>query len=226
MNCFSVFKSRTANHSRAFTLIELLVVISIIAVLAAMLMPAIAMVRRSAQQTNCASNLRQVGIATIGYMNDMQSLPTPIIPSNWSIGNLLGVSANPTGPALLVEAGFLDNYKVIYCPGVGRQGLSKNFWVPTSWIDTYSSYCWWAGYGYTGSPLPAGILQSVNDPSGMIIASDFASDASATSFSSNHALGLGPAARGGNQLFNDGHVDWKNFSAMTLQQDYFMKFYY
>ena len=60
---------------RGFTLIELLVVISIIAILAAMLMPAIAMVRNSALSARCQSNLHQIGMAFFAYANDLETYP-------------------------------------------------------------------------------------------------------------------------------------------------------
>lgn len=55
---------------RGITLIELLVVISIIAILAAMLLPAIGMVRGMAQATKCASGLRQISLAGQIYATD------------------------------------------------------------------------------------------------------------------------------------------------------------
>src|ERR1700709_140711 len=56
--------------SRAFTLIELLVVIAIIAILAAILFPVFAKAREKARQTTCASNERQLGLATLQYVQD------------------------------------------------------------------------------------------------------------------------------------------------------------
>ena len=58
------------SQARAFTLIELLVVITIIAIFAAMLLPAIGMIRESARSTACRSNLRQFGLADQGYAID------------------------------------------------------------------------------------------------------------------------------------------------------------
>ena len=55
------------SRRRAFTLIELLVVVGIIAVLAALLMPAFTRARENARRVQCASNLRQLAGACIAY---------------------------------------------------------------------------------------------------------------------------------------------------------------
>ena len=61
---------------RSFTLIELLVVIAIVAILVALLLPALAGVRREAKATVCASRLQQLGIGLTMYLSDCdETLP-------------------------------------------------------------------------------------------------------------------------------------------------------
>jgi prepilin-type N-terminal cleavage/methylation domain-containing protein/prepilin-type processing-associated H-X9-DG protein len=62
--------SHKDSKKSAFTLIELLVVIAIIAILAAILFPVFAQAREKARQTSCLSNFKQIGLATMMYIQD------------------------------------------------------------------------------------------------------------------------------------------------------------
>ncbi len=89
------------NHKKqGFTLIELLVVISIIAILASLLLPSIAMVRRAANSTACASNLRQVYLAMAVFDVDYGRLPAPV---DFSVNFAVGWSKRGDWAVRLVE---------------------------------------------------------------------------------------------------------------------------
>ncbi|MEM1356500.1 MAG: prepilin-type N-terminal cleavage/methylation domain-containing protein [Planctomycetota bacterium] len=68
----------TRYHAAGFTLIELLVVISIIVLLIAILLPALSAARGSARAIQCASIIRQFGIANQGYANDSDDFFVPV----------------------------------------------------------------------------------------------------------------------------------------------------
>lgn len=85
-----------------FSLIELLVVVSIIAVLAGMLLPAIGLVRDAARSASCSSNLRQLGMSFHAYADENEGRFPPY--SN----DPLPTDLNHFYPNLLDDAGLVE----------------------------------------------------------------------------------------------------------------------
>jgi prepilin-type N-terminal cleavage/methylation domain-containing protein/prepilin-type processing-associated H-X9-DG protein len=119
-------------HAFGFTLVELLVVIGIIAVLIAILMPALNKAREASRQTVCQSNLRQVGLAMQMYANANQGWPPPGDNTNAFLKTPpnIGYSVGMGWVRRLVEG------KYIYASPQTQVDHSDAFFCPS---DNYSS---------------------------------------------------------------------------------------
>ena len=127
----------------AFTLIELLVVVAIIALLAALLLPALRDARESAKRTACMQHLRQISVGSqmmaddnAGWINgNGQATNYPATSEYWInvIPKYLGGTNSPNGNALV---GRVDPKKTGRgCPSlVGGQFGSNPFGVPSSFV--------------------------------------------------------------------------------------------
>jgi prepilin-type N-terminal cleavage/methylation domain-containing protein len=126
-------------NSRGFTLIELLVVIAIIAILSAMLLPALASAKQKAYRASCMSNLRQWGLALTMYLDDNRQIFPFAKIANGTPGAPAGYNEDdPSWSALIAfhAAGQGDNVWYNALPAyVGGQPLWQIASAPANFVN-------------------------------------------------------------------------------------------
>ncbi len=210
---------------RGFTLIELLVVIAIIAILAAILFPVFAKAREKARQSSCSSNLKQMGLAILQYVQDYdEMMPTHGRDPNLDAATQQRQAMSYPGWVSNVIIPYVKSYDIFTCP-------SKSQSAGGGWVNPHNNnrkslfaYNYRAAEWKSLSDLAnneAGIARIVlvfdaNNPwaDGIIFFTDRYINPYLAGNRSNSCW----HTDNGNYLYADGHVKATNWTQITWEQ--------
>ncbi len=187
-------------HAGGFTLIELLVSISVISILSAMLLPALASSRERARRVMCTSNLRQTGIAMEMYSSDWSSY-FPYRGAGFAREQLTDSSGEFIDGLGLLFGGYVSDLELFFCPSESDYTLDA-IYDPSGRMDgNYFNLAWdQEGGVYNRNSSRASSTRVVVSDLYITYGEDFLGIISRD--------GKVHRGEGHNALYVDGHVRW------------------
>ena len=150
--------TRRKRTTQGFTLIELLVVIAIIAILASILFPVFARARENAKRSSCQSNMKQIGLGMLQYVQDYDEKYIAVS-SNGNIGGTPAIS----WPVAIYP--YTKSREVLRCPSNTASVLGSNAFTGASNTLNYSYNAHMGGSPCASVPItPARSLAALSLP--------------------------------------------------------------
>jgi len=235
--------TRIKETNKGFTLIELLVVVAIIAVLAAILFPVFARARENARRASCLSNLKQVGLGIMMYVQDYdEKYPMQIYYPSFSdsatpvAGKYLQTQAGTPGAFFEIgdtNSGVLDHYitwmdlvypyvksvQVFKCPSSTDAEYYPDYMFNGAFGGMRKNY-----YGVTSSPTS---MASIDRASTTVMMWETGQESNNITYEPKYGnLGVASSItrwpnihknhlEGMNMIYGDGHAKWSSYQSLA-----------
>jgi prepilin-type N-terminal cleavage/methylation domain-containing protein/prepilin-type processing-associated H-X9-DG protein len=219
---------------KGFTLIELLVVVAIIGILAAILFPVFARARENARRSACMSNMKQIGLGLMQYVQDYDERYPPATYCDYDGCAADALDADTGKPSGIFNTNgqdgtdhyrtwmdvifpYVKSTQIFVCPSWSGAAATTNYGYSSAFGGYRSILRSWDGGSGRATSLPI-MMAEVTRPSEIICIAEYPSSSSPmmgpidirAQAANPDSIRATPHLDGGTAVYADGHVKWRS----------------